>query len=144
MSEKMDSLKKWLPVTQLLNFTCVTSSYWGKLIWSVVCKMVTEELKNQLVKYLKFQFCCWSTLYQKQLYIFYEKGFPFLLSEKQKSTASSLRNRLLSGLPMTSPRETTWWTSACPPPRTAWGGANCSAVRTCNPWQQATLTWVDY
>lgn len=36
---------------------------------------------------------------------------------------------------MTSPRETTWWTSACPPPRMARGGANCSAVRTCNPWQ---------
>uniref|UniRef100_A0A4W6F5P2 RAB11B, member RAS oncogene family, b n=1 Tax=Lates calcarifer TaxID=8187 RepID=A0A4W6F5P2_LATCA len=24
------------------------------------------------------------------------------------------------------------------------GGANCSAVRTCNPWQPSLLTWVDY
>ena len=55
--------------------------------------------------------------------------------QQQKSTASSRRNRSPSGPPTTSPRETTWWTSACHPPRTARGGANCSAVRTCNPWQ---------
>lgn len=58
-----------------------------------------------------------------------------LCAKPQKSTASSRRNRSLSGPPTMSPRETMWWTSACPPPRMVRGGANCSAVRTCNPWQ---------
>lgn len=64
--------------------------------------------------------------------------------QKQKSTASYHRNRSLSVLPMTSPQETMWWTSVCHLPRTASGGANCSAVRTCNPRQPSPLTWVEY
>lgn len=63
------------------------------------------------------------------------KGWSVSSLQQQKSTASSRRNRSPSGPPTTSPRETTWWTSACHPPPTARGGANCSAVRTCNPWQ---------
>lgn len=38
---------------------------------------------------------------------------------------------------MTSPRETTWWTSACRRPQMAREEANCSAVRTCNPLQRS-------
>lgn len=61
-----------------------------------------------------------------------------IFPKNQKSTASSRRNRSPSGLPTTSPRETTWWTSACRPQRTAREGASCSAVRTCNPLLEPT------
>lgn len=55
-----------------------------------------------------------------------------LCSVLQRSIASYHRSRSLIDQLTMSLQGTTWWTSACRPPRTGKRVANCSAVKTCN------------